>query len=268
MPPNTQKPKTKKQAKTHTKTQTKNRKTHTKNRKTQTRKTQTKTNRSPLFLRKTRSLRVPIPTPEIHQINDPSILFCHNGICIRKASNGLGTFATRNIPTGTIIMREKPHNLPDKFNNNEYKFMLIRKLLANPETKAQFESLVPTSIHPDDENVVPYSEIEQHHRTYLPELTPEQARLYVMKYKRNAFSCNNQPGILFNGTRMNHSCNPNITYHMDGDHMVFKAKRPIRRNEELFDSYIDSTLPHSDRQRLLQQRYGFQCQCDKCKSSF
>jgi hypothetical protein len=217
---------------------------------------------------KRKSLRRPSakrqPTPETPKNKDSSILFCHNGICIRKAANGVGTFATRNIPTGSSLLREKPHNLADKYNNDEYKYMLIRKLLDNPETKARFESLVPTSLDPSDENVVPYSNIERHHRTHLPNLTPEQARLYVMKYNRNAFSCNNQPGILFTGTRMNHSCNPNVSYHMDGDHMVFKAKRPIRRNEEVFDSYITPTLPHSERQDLLYRRYGFRCNCDKC----
>ena len=78
------------------------------------------------------------------------------------------------------------------------------------------------------------------------------------------FKFHNTPGICFIATRMNHSCDPNITYRVVGNELVFKTLKPIKKNEELFDSYIDYNLPKEERQKLLLTRYGFQCKCTKC----
>lgn len=194
-----------------------------------------------------------------------TVIFCHNGVCVKKSTNGMGTFATKRIPANTVMLKEKPHAL-DEPRSPEYAFKLIRRLIDNPATKPQLESLVPLSLDPADEHrVAPYSDLEEGHRKYLPELTPEQMRLMHAKLMRNWFSLGDRPGILFTGTRMNHSCNPNVRYSMDGDHMVFRTARPIRKNEEIFDSYISGELPYAERQAELQRRYGFQCGCDKCK---
>jgi SET domain-containing protein len=85
-----------------------------------------------------------------------------------------------------------------------------------------------------------------------------------MKLKRNMFKFYNTPGICFIATRMNHSCDPNITYRVVGNELVFKTLKPIKKNEELFDSYIDYNLPKKERQDLLLKRYGFHCTCTKC----
>lgn len=190
---------------------------------------------------------------------------CHNGICVRKSNYGLGTFATKNIPANTTIIKEKPHILNEP-RHPEYIYKLIRRLLDDPVTKPQLESLVPLSIDSTKDHIAPYDEtMQESHKKYLPELTPEQLQLLHTKIMRNWFSCDKQPGILFNGTRLNHSCDSNVTYYMDGDHMVFETKRPVKKNEELFDSYINGDLPYADRQSELKRRYGFDCGCEKCK---
>ena len=193
-----------------------------------------------------------------------STIFCHNGICVKKSNYGLGTFATKNIPANTTILKEKPHRL-DEPRHPEYIYKLIRRLMDDPVTKPQLESLVPLSVDPAKDRVEPYDEtMQESHKKYLPELTPEQLQLLHTKIMRNWFSCDKQPGILFNGTRLNHSCDSNVSYHMDGDHMVFQTKRPVKKNEELFDSYINGNLPFDERQSELKRRYGFDCGCDKC----
>ena len=197
----------------------------------------------------------------LNYAEDNSVVFCHKGVCLKKSKYGTGTFSTKRIPKNVIILRETPHALNHP-RDSEYIFKFIRKLLDNPETKSKFESLVPLT---QDEFTTPYNEIEEGHRKYLSDLTPEQMRLMHEKMTRNWFSLGEKPGILFTGTRMNHSCNPNVNYSMDGDHMVFRTTRPIQKNEELFDSYINTQLPYEERQRKLQHRYGFKCACEKCK---
>jgi len=193
-----------------------------------------------------------------------TVIFCHNGVCVKKSSHGMGTFATKRIPTNTVLLKEKPHAL-DEPRSSEYIYKLIRRLLDNPDTKPKLESLVPLKIDPSDEpHIPPYSEMEEGHRKYLSDLTPDQMRLMHAKIMRNWFSLGDRAGILFTGTRMNHSCDPNVRYSMDGDHMVFRTARPIQKNEEIFDSYINGQLPYDERQRELQRRYGFRCACDKC----
>jgi SET domain-containing protein len=81
---------------------------------------------------------------------------------------------------------------------------------------------------------------------------------------RNWFTYDDKAVILFYGTKLNHSCNPNIKYMKEGNVMVFRTKRPIQPGEELFDSYINCQMCKADRQSKLKRCYGFDCQCDKC----
>ena len=49
-----------------------------------------------------------------------------------------------------------------------------------------------------------------------------------------------------------------------GHHFKVRALRPIARGEEVMVSYIDATNPYHVRQRELQDRYFFTCECSKC----
>jgi SET domain-containing protein len=46
--------------------------------------------------------------------------------------------------------------------------------------------------------------------------------------------------------------------------MVFETKRDIQAGEELFDSYITCNIPREERQKILKERYGFDCACSRC----
>lgn len=50
----------------------------------------------------------------------------------------------------------------------------------------------------------------------------------------------------------------------DGPELYIKAIRPITKDSQIFISYIDTTFPKRIRQKELQGRYFFTCQCTKC----
>eukprot|EP00743_Colponemidia_sp_Colp-15_P011896 GILK01013390.1.p1 GENE.GILK01013390.1~~GILK01013390.1.p1 ORF type:complete len:167 (+),score=18.60 GILK01013390.1:307-807(+) len=72
------------------------------------------------------------------------------------------------------------------------------------------------------------------------------------------------------GSYLNHSCIPNVelAYRMShrGSPPVaeFKATQPIQVDDEMFITYIDTTLAPADRQNSLHWNYGFHCQCPLC----
>jgi SET and MYND domain-containing protein len=63
---------------------------------------------------------------------------------------------------------------------------------------------------------------------------------------------------------INHSCDYNATVGFDGEELYVKAIRPIKKDEQIFISYIDTTTPREVRRKELTERYFFDCQCTKC----
>lgn len=183
----------------------------------------------------------------------------------KPSAHGLGAFAIKYIPINTIILKEKPYNLVKEYDES-YIYLLIRAFLRNKVYFKQFVSLVPIKIDLKDKTIISYDLLKDGHEKYLPELTKNQMILCYMKLKRNMFKFNNSPGICFIGTRINHSCDPNVTYYKDDNKLVFKTIKSINKDEELLESYINYDLPKSERQKLLLERYGFVCKCNKCMS--
>ncbi|KAK6864758.1 hypothetical protein PG990_005805 [Apiospora arundinis] len=64
---------------------------------------------------------------------------------------------------------------------------------------------------------------------------------------------------------VNHSCTPNAYVQFIGRKALLKAYRPIEKDEEVTISYIACELHRSHRQRMLKERYHFQCTCPRCK---
>ena len=205
------------------------------------------------------------PSPDVHCYRKNNVIYCHKGIEHRPSRHGTGTFAVHPILKNTEILREKPYHLDEPRTDETYIFKLLRKLLDDPQIKPLVDDLVP---HEPDEYMPHFGDPQESMRQqFLPDIPRERAHLYYTKYKRNNFGFGDQPGFLFYGTKMNHSCNPNVHYERDGDHMVFRATRDIQPGEELFDSYINSNMSRNDRQQELLRRYGFQCMCDKCSGT-
>lgn len=74
-------------------------------------------------------------------------------------------------------------------------------------------------------------------------------------------------GLCFSPTlaRANHSCTPNAFIVFDSRTVSLRALRPIKKDEEIFISYIDPTEDHAQRQSVLKQRYFFTCKCMRCE---
>ena len=201
------------------------------------------------------------------QINNKTIKNLSTKYFTHKQSKyGIGTFASVDIPVGTVILKEKPYFLSSvKEKDESYVYNLIDKFLSDKQYLKEFLSLVPQKINCDnDYGCVSYEDIQYDHQKYLPQLSHTDMVLYYMKLKRNMFKFHNTPGICFIATRMNHSCNPNINYKVVGNEIIFKTIKPIYKNDEIFDSYIDYHLPKRARRKLLLERYGFYCKCTKC----
>jgi hypothetical protein len=193
--------------------------------------------------------------------SDKYLLFKHKNIYQKEGTYGMSTYTNKFIPKDTIIIKEIPHNLTNTSKNDpDYVFKLIKHILDTFPN--EYISMVPTNL--DDTTIIDYSTIQNQHRQYLPKLSEDQMKLYYMKYRRNAFGFGENPGILFYGTRLNHSCEPNVRYQKEKNAMVFKTTRDIQPNEEIFDSYINYMEPREFRQRELLRRYGFECRCTKC----
>lgn len=63
---------------------------------------------------------------------------------------------------------------------------------------------------------------------------------------------------------INHSCDYNSVVVFDGEELSVKAVRPIKKGEQIFISYIDTTYPYDTRRKELSERYFFHCRCSKC----
>jgi hypothetical protein len=74
-------------------------------------------------------------------------------------------------------------------------------------------------------------------------------------------------GIMLDGQlcHINHSCDPNAYLIMDGPSVSIRTLRPMKKSEEIYISYIDTTNPYHKRQEELQSRWFFTCQCTKCQ---
>ncbi|KAL4260767.1 MUB1/samB family protein [Pleurotus pulmonarius] len=73
---------------------------------------------------------------------------------------------------------------------------------------------------------------------------------------------------------INHSCDPNavVVFPRSSEStaqeplMQVIAIKPIAADEEILTSYIDTTLPKSQRQQSLLETYNFTCKCTLCKN--
>lgn len=64
---------------------------------------------------------------------------------------------------------------------------------------------------------------------------------------------------------INHSCDPNVFFFMEGSQLRFRTTRPIAAGEELFLAYTDPSYDVSSRRKELLDTYHFECTCSRCK---
>lgn len=74
-------------------------------------------------------------------------------------------------------------------------------------------------------------------------------------------------GLLFDPllSQANHSCVPNAFIAVDGRQARLISLLPIKKDEEICISYVDSTAGTKTRQATIKDKYCFSCICPRCK---
>ncbi|KAF9262218.1 SET domain-containing protein [Marasmius fiardii PR-910] len=192
---------------------------------------------------------------------------------------GLGTFATVNLKAGDLIFSERammilssamymPENVPSHFTPAQvYQAALVQN---EKVVELGFDRLL-------DENKKAFMALWNSHKQdgSGPLMGIARTNAYMVdlydddenedegeKMERIPYS-----GIWDEGSRINHSCRPNIFRHFDRVTfaMEFRAARDIKAGEEIFTQYTDPASVKSQRQKELNP-YGFQCGCGSCKA--
>jgi len=75
-------------------------------------------------------------------------------------------------------------------------------------------------------------------------------------------------GVYVRNSFFNHSCDPNVNYWVLNNTLEVECSllRPVKENEELCISYIDTTFKLKKRRAKLLEGYLFHCTCTKCLS--
>ena len=98
---------------------------------------------------------------------------------------------------------------------------------------------------------------------FLIEYQKDELEYYFAKYIFNAFEGNEfGPLTLPIIAKLNHSCKPNVYFSFDKNSgcMFLKAKRNIKKDEEIFDSYLENKQIKNHK-TYLEEHYGFMCEC-------
>lgn len=143
-----------------------------------------------------------------------------------------------------------------KYIENKDKFF-IKNLYPRSQTYKKTEMI--KSIH----NMIKNVKTDKNLYNYFQSITKEEIELYFAKYLYNAFEGNEfGPLTLPKIAKINHSCNPNVFFTFDKTNgcMYLKAKCMIRKNEEIFDSYLENKKIKNHKS-YLEMHYGFSCDC-------
>eukprot|EP01117_Protostelium_nocturnum_P018311 TRINITY_DN7634_c0_g1_i5.p1 TRINITY_DN7634_c0_g1~~TRINITY_DN7634_c0_g1_i5.p1 ORF type:complete len:250 (+),score=62.88 TRINITY_DN7634_c0_g1_i5:590-1339(+) len=89
---------------------------------------------------------------------------------------------------------------------------------------------------------------------------------HLNKDLQPSFEMDAGKSLYFLSSMYNHSCIPNVSPSFTGANSKLEmiSNTKIEKDDELFISYIDSTLPYEERKELLLEAYGFECNCAKC----
>jgi SET domain len=196
-----------------------------------------------------------------------NIVFLHKNLEVRASEGkGRGVFATEDIPANTIILKERPlYNKIQK--KNYYKDVLSLIKLALEVTPEEFLNLAPAKF----ENIkTPINKkgFTRRYSKFIDNVTLSTAQLYYHKHLINVFAFKKGSAFLFYGAKFNHSCDPNVEYFYKQSKkcFIFKTSRLIKKDEEIFDYYINTELSKEKRQRRLLNGFGFVCTCSRCSS--
>ncbi|KAF2692153.1 SET domain-containing protein [Lentithecium fluviatile CBS 122367] len=167
---------------------------------------------------------------------------------------GLGAFATHDLATGSIILREAPViriSRPSHLKGSGYPIAEVTRVVREEYTKlppAAQDEVLSLTYHAKPGEVASLN----------------NDPLGVI-FRTNAYNTGDGFGLFPKIARINHSCRPNAGYYWSEalQKRIIYATREIAEGEEITVSYIPLTLPQSERQHRL-NRYGFTCTCSAC----
>ena len=193
---------------------------------------------------------------------------------IYTKDKGYGFIAKINIPKNTIILCEKPKFYLQKESTYFNIFVLLYSLLSSNDNESikNFTNMLPknldnfqTVISIVSEEFTNLNKNSEIYKFLVTNFTSTEICLYVCKFMCNAFTFGNTGcALLFNGNILNHSCLPNVVFGLKDNFIQFITTQVVKKNDEIYDSYIDITLSKKDRQSHLLKQYGFLCKCNRC----
>ncbi len=172
--------------------------------------------------------------------------------------------AIRPIPKGEIIMIEYPEiNL---FGENEVDkgLQTIKKYRETMENKLYPRSpnYIRTDMIKDVHKIIKNTDIKI--KRYFEKISKDEIEFYYAKYIYNTFEGHSfGPLTLPKIAKINHSCNPNVelNFNQNSGQMIIRAKHNIKRNSELFITYLMNKSIKNHKEYLY-EHYGFYCSCD------
>ncbi|KAF4612614.1 hypothetical protein D9613_011828 [Agrocybe pediades] len=189
---------------------------------------------------------------------------------------GLGCFATRAIEAGEIIFAERPLLVVPRSCRLVNSSQIVARYgihQGNLIFMAEWEKVLEVVVaRMTEENRTAFMALANNHKEdgSGPILGIVRTNAYSTdKFfdgpVRLANDENMYSSILKIGSRINHSCRPNVTYDFDlaSFSYIFKAEKDIAAGEQLFYSYCKINVPVSVRKSQLAP-YGIVCKCLSC----
>lgn len=184
---------------------------------------------------------------------------------------GHGLFATRQIPVGTRIIKERPLVAinPADLTDAHRKYLLL-----SPHDRMTYDSLCcycPPDI--DFEHAASVYLLHPKYSNLSPEATAmlkeDVIRVMGIFAANNFIMDDGSQGVFPTASRLNHSCVPNV-HHTNNPNIrreTVQAMRDIQPGEELFANYLGAAATHQPREVRMQPlsiNHGFICQCQAC----
>jgi hypothetical protein len=196
--------------------------------------------------------------------------FISNKIKFTNQDDYYKTVAIDNITKDEVLIIEysKINLFGENMNNRELK--ILKKYIENknapfiinlyPRNYIYNKTNMIKSVHKLIKSI---KNSDQKLYNFFENIDKTEIEFYFAKYVYNAFEGNDfGPLTLPNIAKLNHSCNHNVYFIFDRNTgcMNLKAKKNIKKGEEITDSYLENKKIINHK-LYLEEHYGFSCEC-------
>jgi len=196
---------------------------------------------------------------------------------------GFGLRATRDLPLGTVVLRERPIAV---LRASELRHVIgqdppLERLVASAADEASAFSDAqywPAPTHASAEVIERFA---SHVFAQLPEplqrkwmsladsfsVPPAKSPGNVVRSNAFTDTAVGDSYLYEVLSRANHSCRPNISRTFEGSTVVVRTTRTVAAGEPLLISYLSDTVlarPTNERRAALRAKFCFHCECERC----